>query len=265
MYPSSITIPPSPDRPALGMPYMPGYVQVVEGYRYTLHYRSSAPPTAQDISSDSPPNDVEMAPPPAPRRSKSLTEKEMFGNQGSNYTFKRGSRSSMLPNLNTSPNTPTHFHESPHTPVRPRVLFYHRRDPHYGFTNFSPHPVLYKGKMYPTSEHLFQSFKFHGHRPNLAEHIRTCSQWPSVAFQEARRFQPEVRHDWKQVNIEMMERTLRHKFNQHQDLKDELLNTGYAELVEDSDKDSFWGIGADRRGRNELGKALERLRDKLRE
>lgn len=46
------------------------------------------------------------------------------------------------------------------TPVsRPRILFYHKHDPHYGFTNFSPHPVMYKGKKYPTSEHLFQSFK----------------------------------------------------------------------------------------------------------
>lgn len=40
-----------------------------------------------------------------------------------------------------------------------RILFYHKHDPHYGFTNFSPHPVMYKGKCYPTSEHLFQSFK----------------------------------------------------------------------------------------------------------
>lgn len=42
---------------------------------------------------------------------------------------------------------------------RPRILFYHRHEPHYGFTNFSDHPVTYGGKKYPTSEHLFQSFK----------------------------------------------------------------------------------------------------------
>ncbi|KAF8183440.1 hypothetical protein BJ912DRAFT_551949 [Pholiota molesta] len=145
-----------------------------------------------------------------------------------------------------------------------RILFYHKDDPHYGFTNFSPHPVVYNGKKYPTSEHLFQSFKFQKHRPNLAEHIRTCSERPSVAFSEARRFQPEVRADWKQVNIEKMDETLFHKFTQHADLRDELLATGDAELVEDSDKDAFWGVGADRRGRNELGKCLERLRSKLR-
>ena len=40
-----------------------------------------------------------------------------------------------------------------------RILFYHVNDPYYGFTNFSPDPVDYRGKRYPTSEHLFQSLK----------------------------------------------------------------------------------------------------------
>jgi diaminohydroxyphosphoribosylaminopyrimidine deaminase/5-amino-6-(5-phosphoribosylamino)uracil reductase len=67
------------------------------------------------------------------------------------------------------------------------------------------------------------------------------------------------------VNVQKMDETLWHKFTQHSDLKEELLSTGDAELVEDSDKDAFWGVGSDRRGRNELGKALERLRTRLRE
>ena len=45
-------------------------------------------------------------------------------------------------------------------PLRRRqILFYDRQHPYYEFTNFSEHPVKYKGKKYPTSEHLFQSFK----------------------------------------------------------------------------------------------------------
>jgi len=119
-------------------------------------------------------------------------------------------------------------------------------------------------KEYPTSEHLFQSFKFQEHRPGLAEHIRRCCPRPRDAFSEARRFQPEVRADWVKVNIQKMDETLWYKFNQHPDLRAELLATEDAELVEDSDKDSFWGVGADRKGRNELGKALERLRERLR-
>ncbi|KAF8067882.1 hypothetical protein FPV67DRAFT_1494080 [Lyophyllum atratum] len=144
------------------------------------------------------------------------------------------------------------------------VLFYDKHAPHYGFTNFSQHPVVFEGKKYPTSEHLFQSFKFHDHKPYLAEHIRKCSSKPSVAFAEARRYQQDVRPDWPHVNMEKMDITLWHKFTQHSSLKAELLATGDAELVEDSPIDAFWGVGHDGKGRNELGKALMRLRKQFR-
>ncbi|TFK27460.1 DUF1768-domain-containing protein [Coprinopsis marcescibilis] len=220
------------------------------------------------------------------RRTQSLVETQFFiseddgSGSDSNAVYQptvpsQGARISTFQPSQPSPRSVSRFLQKITTPPgspkrspvksRPQILFYHKQDPHYGFTNFSAHPVVYKGKRYPTSEHLFQSFKFHGHRPNLAEHIRTCSERPSVAFSEARRFQPEVRSDWKKVNIEKMEIALWHKFTQHLDLKAELLSTGDAELIEDSDKDAFWGVGADRRGRNELGKALEKLRTKLRE
>lgn len=257
-------------------PPTPTQTYRIEECRRTIYVTSPTPPTARDVNSllkGVTSMSEEEYHTSSPRRSKSLTGKEfVYENrshpQGSEYPVRHGSRSSMLwfPSTlpNTLPNTHSH-HRSHSSPVRHRILFYHRGDPYYGFTNFSPHPVLYQGKIYPTSEHLFQSFKFQGHRPNLAEHIRTCSEWPSVAFREARRFLPEVRPDWKQVNIEKMDETLWHKFDQHRNLREELLATGDAELVEDSDKDSFWGIGADHQGRNELGKALERLRAVLRD
>lgn len=43
------------------------------------------------------------------------------------------------------------------TPPSSKILFYHAHDPYYGFTNFSPDPIEYNGKKYPTSEHLFQA------------------------------------------------------------------------------------------------------------
>ncbi|KAJ8088531.1 hypothetical protein PM082_022604 [Marasmius tenuissimus] len=160
-------------------------------------------------------------------------------------------------------NPQTHTRPTTSSTGRPVIYFYHKQDPYYGFTNFSPHPVAYNGELYPTSEHLFQSFKFE-HNPSLVHHIRTCSQYPRDVFAEARRLQGDVRHDWNQVKVQKMELALYLKFTQHVDLRTELLSTGNAELVEDSDKDWFWGIGADGRGHNELGKALERLRSLLR-
>jgi len=73
-----------------------------------------------------------------------------------------------------------------------------------------------------------------------------------------------VRQDWKQYSIKAMDTAIWHKFVQHRDLKEELLATGDAELIENSDKDAFWGCGADGKGKNELGKALVRLRAQLR-
>ncbi|KAJ7665083.1 DUF1768-domain-containing protein [Mycena polygramma] len=148
--------------------------------------------------------------------------------------------------------------------ARQRILFYHRTDPHYGFTNFSPHPVRYGGKEYLTSEHLFQAFKFMDNRPDIAEKIRTISTAPRDAFTQARVHKAHQHPNWLKMNIAKMDVVVWHKFTQHEDLKQELLATGDAELVEDSAEDAFWGIGANGQGKNELGKALERLRTKLR-
>lgn len=84
---------------------------------------------------------------PARRRSKSFSSQNAPVNNRPNMSW---------PQTSTDQN---YEQQRPRQPVRRRILFYHRHKPHYGFTNFSPHPVTYKGKTYPTSEHLFQSFK----------------------------------------------------------------------------------------------------------
>jgi hypothetical protein len=58
------------------------------------------------------------------------------------------------------PSNSKRFSKSPQYPPKRRaILFYNKHDPHYGFTNFSNHAVKYGNKVYPTSEHLFQSLK----------------------------------------------------------------------------------------------------------
>jgi len=63
---------------------------------------------------------------------------------------------------------------------RPKILFYNKNDPHYGFTNFSPHPVVYRGKRYPTSEHLFQSLKVGGGPLSCLPCVLAESQTPPL-------------------------------------------------------------------------------------
>ncbi|KAF8504551.1 hypothetical protein F5888DRAFT_761929 [Russula emetica] len=132
------------------------------------------------------------------------------------------------------------------------------------FTNFSLHSIEYDEKIYATSEHLFQAFKFMTTDPALAELIRTQPSARS-ARREAGFHRHHQRSDWFDVNVEVMDVILHAKFTQHEDLREKLLETGNRELIEDSPDDVFWGIGKDGQGRNELGKALMRLRGRLRE
>ncbi|KAH9932375.1 uncharacterized protein B0H18DRAFT_1137707 [Fomitopsis serialis] len=152
---------------------------------------------------------------------------------------------------------------APRTEPAPAIRFYHRDEPYYEFTNFAPYAIHWDGRMYPTTEHLFQAHKFMPHRPDLAERIR-CLPSSRAALQEAGNLRPLQRTDWFEVNVRVMDDVLEAKVSQHFSLRDMLLQTGTSELVEDSPVDSFWGCGQDGLGRNELGKALMRLRDKLR-
>jgi len=40
------------------------------------------------------------------------------------------------------------------------ILFYRRNEPYGCFSNFSEHPVVVRGKAWPTTEHYFQAQKF---------------------------------------------------------------------------------------------------------
>lgn len=115
--------------------------------------------------------------------------------------------------------------------------------------------------------------------PELAERIRRLPT-ARMAQREAKKRAHRQRADWLDVNVAMMDRVLEAKFSQHRSLCSMLRDTGFRTLIEDSPVrtafrvlasqgptysqiDSFWGIGNDGRGHNELGKALMRLREKL--
>ncbi|KAJ7699659.1 DUF1768-domain-containing protein [Mycena rosella] len=150
--------------------------------------------------------------------------------------------------------------------VAPRQrIFIHPQDNQYqGFTNRAPYTVKYNGKEYPSSQHLYQAFKYMDNRPDIAEKIRTISKSSIKAFKYSMKNIAHQHPDWDRMRIAKMEITLYHKFAQHEQLKQALLRTGDAELIRHTE-DDFWGIGKDQKGRNEQGKALERVRSSLQE
>lgn len=73
----------------------------------------------------------------------------------------------------------------------------------------------------------------------------------------------KLRRDWESVKVAIMKRALLAKFTQHQELKDMLLATKDAKLVEHIEHDNYWGDGGDGKGKNMLGKLLMALRSEL--
>jgi ribA/ribD-fused uncharacterized protein len=72
-----------------------------------------------------------------------------------------------------------------------------------------------------------------------------------------------MRPDWEQVKILIMTSLVRDKFTRHQDLKEQLLATGDAELIEGNWwGDTFWGV-CKGKGENHLGKVLMKVREEL--
>jgi len=61
-----------------------------------------------------------------------------------------------------------------------------------------------------------------------------------------------------------MEEVLYLKFKQHRDLRVLLIGTGLAELIYAAQNDDYWGEGSQGQGSNELGKAIARIRERLR-
>jgi N-glycosidase YbiA len=142
-----------------------------------------------------------------------------------------------------------------------KIRFY-RVDDEYGcFSNFSPHPVKMKGKVWPTSEHYFQAQKFVGTAHE--EEIRRVKS-PMIAARMGRDRKRPLRRDWESVKDEIMFEAVRAKFTQHEELRKILLATGDAEIIEHTVKDSYWGDGGVGGGRNMLGKTLMLVRDELR-
>jgi ribA/ribD-fused uncharacterized protein len=125
-------------------------------------------------------------------------------------------------------------------------------------SNFHPSPIEVDGILYPTVEHAFQAATtaIPEEKQALAE-----TTTPGSAKRLGRKVQ--LRSDWEQVKVGIMEELVRLKFTTHPDLGEQLLATGDAELVEGNNwNDRFWGVCRGK-GQNQLGKILMKVRSEL--
>lgn len=142
------------------------------------------------------------------------------------------------------------------------IKFYMPTDEYGVFSNFSRHRIFLKGKDWRTVEHYFQAQKFAGKKQE--EEIRRAFT-PKQAAQIGRDRKNPLRNDWEKVKVSIMKEALIAKFTQHKDLREILLKTEDALLVEYTQKDSFWGDGGYGHGLNMLGKLLMEVREELRD
>lgn len=139
-------------------------------------------------------------------------------------------------------------------------------------SNFAPSPISVtplrtaERLVFPTGEHMFQALKYKAMGNNLIpyeanDYVQSVISNPDP--NHAKKMGRKVKIDvakWESIRIEMMRQTVWEKFAQHPDLRERLLDTDSAMLVEGNTwGDRFWGR-VDGRGYNILGSILMEVR-----
>ena len=140
------------------------------------------------------------------------------------------------------------------------IRFYSTKDAYGEFSNFSAHPFTLKKRVWRTTEHYFQAQKFAG---TEHEELILAESSPMVAARMGRSRKRPLWKDWERVKDSVMMDALRAKFTQHPELRELLLSTGTATLVEHTTNDRYWADGGDGSVRNRLGELLMQLREEL--
>jgi type I restriction enzyme S subunit len=135
-----------------------------------------------------------------------------------------------------------------------------------GLSNMAPFPLRVSGIRILTSEALYQACRF-PHLPDVQKKI-IDQKSPMSAKMVGKPYKKETRNDWEDTKVDIMRWCLRIKLSMHPtDFGNLLLSTGDKEIVEQSNKDPFWGAkcaGSDLlEGRNILGKLLVEFREEL--
>jgi len=132
------------------------------------------------------------------------------------------------------------------------------RGPYFFLSNFYYVPILLCDDItYPTSEHAFQAQK----TLDMNERQRIANLATPREAKRAGRVSI-LRKGWDDVRIDVMREIVRIKFKEDP-MRERLLDTGDARLVEGNTwGDKFWGV-YDGVGENHLGRILMRVRKEL--
>ena len=137
-------------------------------------------------------------------------------------------------------------------------------DYYYFLSNFYPHPIIYKGEKFKTSEHAYQAYKTLD--PAEREYIKNLDT-PGKA-KRAGNENITVRKDWEDIKYDLMLDIVRAKFKDDV-LAKLLIETGNQILIEGNWwHDNTWGDCTckdceNKEGKNWLGKILMQVREEI--
>ncbi|WP_184170911.1 NADAR family protein [Sphingomonas kyeonggiensis] len=146
------------------------------------------------------------------------------------------------------------------------IRFYRASEKPYGaFSNLYRREIEFEGETFPTSEHAYQAGK--PRKPAVKEWLMKAPSPALLAMAAHGLYYWDVAPGWSTSKYDRMRGVLRAKFEQHPDLKELLLSTGTARLVEsatvDNEVNRLWGE-VNGVGKNMLGVMLMELRTELR-
>lgn len=125
---------------------------------------------------------------------------------------------------------------------------------HRFLSNFWPAPVVLDGMLFPSVEHAYVAAK----TTNATLRKRILPLTAGQAKRFGRTFKMRTAH-WEEIKLSVMEGLLRQKFA-HPHLRQQLVATHTANLVEGNTwGDCFWGV-CDGVGENHLGRLLMKIR-----
>ena len=139
-----------------------------------------------------------------------------------------------------------------------RITDFHQKEYHF-LSNFFEADVTWSGLTYHSNEAAFQAQKCITEK----EKLLFTEYGPSMSKSMGRRVQ--LRPDWEQVKVGIMEEIVRAKFNQNPELSEKLIATGNKVIVEGNHwGDTCWGVDTRiGQGENHLGKILMKVREEL--
>ncbi len=142
------------------------------------------------------------------------------------------------------------------------TIYISRYDVNHVFSSYSDHGFELEERYWPTVEHYYQAMKFID--SEYQEKIRNAES-AEMANKIGHERKAKRLKDWKKNRMLMMTRAIYTKCKTYSHIAEELLGTGNAMIMENSQYDYFWGCGRDRLGQNNYGKILINIRKKLME